>query len=245
MRSRRKPTGAGDAGDAGNPLMELFRAIAAGDLERVLRWLEADPALVTARAPIGASAAAASDFFFTEIAHYVYAGDTALHIAAAAFNPELVTHLIARGAALSAKNRRGAEPLHYASDANREAPEAQAETIRRSCAAGADPNALDASGVAPLHRAVRTRGVSAVEALLAAGANPRAKNGSGSTPLHLAVQNTGRGGSGTAAAIERQREIIERLLEHGALPSDADHRGKTALDAARAPWIRDLLARTG
>jgi len=48
--------------------------------------------------------------------------------------------------------------LHIASAANREAPEAQAATIRGLCAAGADPNALDASGVAPLHRAVRTRG---------------------------------------------------------------------------------------
>jgi ankyrin repeat protein len=240
--SRRKQSGVGAAGDA---LMDLFRAIAAGDSDRALSLLEAAPALATARAPVGASRAVASDYFLSAIAHYVYAGDTALHVAAAAFSPRLVEALLERGAALSAKNRRGAGPLHYASDANRDAADAQAQTIRCLCAAGADPNALDASGVAALHRAVRTRGVSAVLALLAAGANPRAKNASGSTPLHLAVQNTGRGGTGTPAAIERQRQIIVLLLAHGALPSDVDQGGKTALEAARAGWMRELIARTG
>jgi ankyrin repeat protein len=225
--------------------MGLLRAIASGDERRALQLLEATPALATGRLPVGATAQASSDYFFTEIAHYVYAGDTALHIAAAAFNPAWVTRLIGRGASLSAKNRRGAEPLHYASDANRHAPEAQAETIRHLCAAGADPDAREASGVAPLHRAVRTRGASAVLALLDAGADARLKNGSGATPLHLAVQNTGRGGTGIAAAIERQREIIVLLLARGAQPSDVDARGKTALDAAHAPWIRELLAGTG
>lgn len=241
MSSKRRPGGASDGAD--EALLDLLRAIVAGDAARAARRLDAAPALVAARVQVGASAERASDFFFTEIAHYVYAGDTALHVAAAAFNPVLVSDLIRRGALLSAKNRRGAEPLHYASDANRDAPDEQAETIRRLCAAGADPNALDASGVTPLHRAVRTRGASAVEALLAAGAAVRAQNASGSTPLHLAVQNTGRGGSGSASAIERQRAIIELLLARGAVPGDVDQRGKTAAEAARAAWIRELLAR--
>jgi ankyrin repeat protein len=38
-------------------------------------------------------------------------------------------------------------------------------------ARGADPDALDKDGVAPLHRAVRTRSTGAVAALLAAGAD--------------------------------------------------------------------------
>jgi hypothetical protein len=234
----------GDASEgASEALMDLLRAIAAGDVRGATQRLAMAPALATARVQVGASAQAASDHFLADIAHYIYAGDTALHIAAAAFSPALVSDLIRRGAPLSAKNRRGAEPLHYASDANRDAPEEQAETIRRLCAAGADPNALDASGVAPLHRAVRTRGATAVEALLAAGAHARAKNASGSTPLHLAVQNTGRGGTGAASAIGRQRQIILILLAAGAVPGDADQRGRTAADAARAPWIRELLAR--
>lgn len=241
MGSRRKQADASEGAD--DALMALLRAIAGGDAQGALRRLEAAPALATRRVPVAAGARSASDCFFTEIAHYAYGGDTALHIAAAAFDAALVTRLIAQGADPSAKNRRRAAPLHYASDANRDAPDAQAETIRRLCAAGADPNALDASGVAPLHRAVRTRGASAALALLDAGADARLRNSSGSTPLHLAVQNTGRGGTGTAAAIDRQREIIGLLLARGAVPSDVDQRGKTAADVARAAWIRELLAR--
>jgi ankyrin repeat protein len=52
--------------------------------------------------------------------------------------------------------------------------------------AGADPNALDHSGVTPLHRAVRTRCAAAVQDLLEGGADMLAKNKSGATPLRLA-----------------------------------------------------------
>jgi hypothetical protein len=43
-------------------------------------------------------------------------GDTALHIAAAAYEPEIVTLLIEHGAGVDEKNRRGARPLDYAAD---------------------------------------------------------------------------------------------------------------------------------
>ena len=39
--------------------------------------------------------------------------------------------------------RRGAEPLHYAADANHWDPAAQAETIAYLLSAGADPHAVD------------------------------------------------------------------------------------------------------
>lgn len=48
-------------------------------------------------------------------------------------------------------------------------PDAQVATIGCLIAAGADPNAMDKSGVAPLHRAVRARCAAAVEALLDGG----------------------------------------------------------------------------
>jgi len=79
--------------------------------------------------------------------------------------------------------------------------------------AGADPNALDKSGVAPLHRAVRTRCMAAVRALLAGGADPNLANKSGSTPLALATQTTGRGGSGSPEARREQVEIVRLLRE--------------------------------
>ena len=221
--------------DAG--LAELLRAIASGDTAHAVRILDTSPALATAPVSVGASAESGDGCFLTEIQHYFYAGDTALHIAAASYHGDLTEHLIGLGADCSAKNRRGAEPLHYAADTNHDDAIAQARVIGRLCAAGANPNARDKGGVAPLHRAVRTRGAAAVGALLAAGADPRLKNKNGSTPLHLAVQNTGRGGTGGASSVGRQKQIISLLLEHGALPTDPDGRGRSVGRAATAEWI--------
>ena len=221
--------------------LDFVRLVVNGDIDEVYRRLAASPSLATVRAEVGAARNGAPDFFFTEIAHYLYAGDTALHMAAAAFRRPVSELLIAHGADCHAKNRRGAEPLHYAADANRWAPTAQAETIEYLLSVGADPNGLDKSGVAPLHRAVRTRSLPAVRALLDGGANPRAPNRSGSTPLHLAVQTTGRGGSGSEHARQQQAGIIRLLLERGARPTDKDGRGRQVHSAAAAEWIRTLL----
>jgi hypothetical protein len=108
------------------------------------------PALSSARVAVGATRQAAKPHFLDEIAHYVYAGDTALHIAAAAYRPAIVRMLIAMGAEVGAKNRRGAEPLHYAVDGGPGSPawnpSAQAETVACLIEGGADPNAVDQGG---------------------------------------------------------------------------------------------------
>jgi hypothetical protein len=221
--------------------MELVRAIVVGDTMKVFGLIAVSPDRVRARAAVGAARQTGAPYFFEEIKHYLYAGDTALHMAAAGFKSEIVQELIDRGADCSAKNRRGAEPLHYASDANTWNPGAQAATIECLLRAGANPNAVDKSGVLPLHRAVRTRCVAAVQALLAGGADPRGRNSNGSTPLHLAVQPTGRGGSGAPHAVEQQRQIILLLLQSGANPADQDVHGKSVYDVIAAGWIRELL----
>jgi ankyrin repeat protein len=194
-------------------LMALIRVVGADDAS-AMRLLASSPALAAARLAQGATREAATDFYLVPIAHYVYAGDTALHVAAAAYRHEIAKKLIAMGADLRARNRRGAEPLHYAADGTPGAPTwnppAQAETIAILIAAGADPNAVDNSGVMPLHRAVRTRCAAAVKALLAGGADALAKNKNGSSPMLLATQNTGR--SGSPGARVQQIEIV-RLLE--------------------------------
>ena len=222
--------------------LDFVRLVVKGDVNDVSRRLMANPALATARAEVGATRQDATDFFFTEICHYLYAGDTALHMAAAAFRRPLAELLVAHGADWRAKNRRGAQPLHYAADSNRWEPTAQAEMIAYLLSIGAGPNVTDRSGVAPLHRAVRTRSSPAVRALLDGGANPRARNKAGSTPLHLAVQTTGRGGSGSPHARQQQADIIRLLLERGAKPADKDGRGKQVRQAATSEWVRTLLA---
>lgn len=220
---------------------DFVRVVVAGDLHEVSSLLARDPALATTASHVGATRQDASDFFFGSIAHYLYAGDTALHMAAAGFRRAVAELLIAHGADCRAKNRRGAEPLHYAADANHSDPAAQAATIAYLLTVGAEPNTVDRSGVAPLHRAVRTRSLAAVRALLDGGANPRQPNKAGSTPLHLAVQNTGRGGSGSPHAREQQADIIRLLVERGARVTDRDGQGRTVQQAATSESIRALL----
>jgi hypothetical protein len=192
--------------------LSLIRLVVAGKKAETRRVLEASPSLATTAAQGGAARGDPRPFFFATIGHYLYQGDTALHMAAAAHHPDIVELLVAHGADVRAKNRMGAEPLHYAADGDRN-PDAQAGTIRALIAAGADPNAVCKRGVAPLHRAVRTRSSAAVRALLAAGANPRKKNGNGSTPQQLAKWTTGKSGSGTARAHHEQAEIIRVLRQ--------------------------------
>jgi hypothetical protein len=206
------------AGDSA--LMALVRAIVVGDVASAARLLAAAPALASARFERGATRQDAKAHYLDEITHYVYAGDTALHIAAAAYRREIVLKLIEMGADVRARNRRGAEPLHYAVDGVPGSPmwnpRAQAATVARLLKAGADPNAIDQSGVTPLHRAVRTRCAAAAKALLEGGADARRKNKSGSTPMRLATQSTGRGGTGSPDSKAQQAEIVRLLEEHGA-----------------------------
>jgi hypothetical protein len=196
-------------------LLALFAAIASGDHDEIARRLDTSPGLARRPIEVGASRQDAETYFLVAIRHYVYRGDTALHIAAAAHRRAVAESLVAKGADVRARNRRGAQPLHYAADGSPGAehwdPVAQRDVVTYLIEAGADPDALDKSGVAPLHRAVRTRSSGAVGALLEGGADPRLPNKSGSTPLDLAVQTTGRSGSGSDAAKDEQRRILALL----------------------------------
>src|SRR5262245_25168697 len=95
-------------------LMSLVHAIVAGDEDGVSARLAANPALATGRLGQGATRQSAKPFFIAEIGRYIYAGDTALHIAASAYRREIVRKLLAAGADVGARNRRGAEPIHGA-----------------------------------------------------------------------------------------------------------------------------------
>ena len=226
-------------------LLSLLSAIASGDRTEIARLLDSSLGLASRAIRTGASRQDSETYFLMAISHYVYAGDTALHLAAAANQPELVELLITRGADVRARNRRGAEPLHYAADGGPDSahwdPVAQREVITCLIAAGADPNAMDKSGVAPLHRAVRNRCSEAASTLIDNGANPRLTNKSGSAPLHLAVQNTGKSNSGSKACKAEQGRLIALLLRHGASPSDVDAHGTSVVAATSSDWIRHLL----
>src|SRR5262249_31797291 len=125
-------------------LMDFIRAIARGHVSAVKGALAAEPALATASVAPRSPRQEAASYFLNEMSHYAYGGDPALHGAAAAFRRRIAEMLVAKGASVSARNRRGAQPLHYAADGNRE-PLAQADIIGYLLSIGADANARDKS----------------------------------------------------------------------------------------------------
>src|SRR6476659_2158337 len=218
---------------------KLLAAIVDDDVSTVKRLLKADGGLTTQ--PIRKA-----KLYQSKIFHWIYVGDTALHLAAAGYRVEIVSALLKAGADVnSAKNMRRSSPLHYAADGFITGPfwdaKRQVATIRCLLDHGADIHLADKNGATALHRAVRTRCAAAVRFLLTAGADPTRKNNPGSTPFHLAVQNTGRGGSGEPEAIEAQREIIEAFLACGVSTRRKDGKGKSVVESAQSEWIRELL----
>jgi len=220
-------------------MQAILAAVVEDDRPRARELLKADPGLATRL--IGEAR-----LYESKIVHWIYVGDTALHLAAAGHRVELVRLLLAAGAdANSAKNRRQSGPLHYAADGYINGPDwnavRQVQTIQCLLDAGADIDARDKNGASPLHRAVRTRCAAAVKCLLERGSDPKLKNKSGSTPFHLAVQNTGRGGTGVEIAKAAQREIIHNFISFGLKPTLKDGKGKSVFDRARGSWVRDVL----
>ncbi len=218
----------------------LLKAILDDDRPKVEKLLKADATLATRLIE-------EAKLCQSKIFHWIYVGDTALHLAAAGYRVEIVRRLLAAGADPNATtNHRHSGPLHYAADGYITGPvwdaKRQVKTIGVLLDAGADINAQDKNGAAPLHRAVRTRCAAAVRCLLKAGGDPTLKNKSGSTPFHLAVQDTGRGGSGADEARAAQRQIIEAFLSFGVSTGLKDGKGKSVLDCARSSWIHEMLS---
>jgi len=151
----------------------------------------------------------------SDVKRYIFAGDTALHLAAAYSRTEIARILIDAGAKLNAKNRHGAEPLHAAAAGQPGSlswnPVEQSKMLELLVKAGADPNATDKRGVTPLLIAVRTRCAAAVQTLLHHGADPKHTSKRGSTALKLAKITSGRSGSGSQEARSEQQKILRML----------------------------------
>jgi ankyrin repeat protein len=153
------------------------------------------------------------DIFVPAIPHWLYTGDTPLHLAAASLDTSAATGWLAAGADPNTVNRRGAAPLHYACDPRPAtgtwSRDAQQRMIELLVAAGAVIDAADKGGVTALHRAVRARSPRAVATLLALNADPTVRTKRGSTPRDMAAKPTGAGG--TAGSVAEQRAILDLL----------------------------------
>ncbi|XYI03809.1 ankyrin repeat domain-containing protein [Sorangium sp. So ce1128] len=188
-------------------------------------------------APDSCRARMSQDHLVEEIPHWLYVGDTSLHLAAAALRLDEARLLLRAGADPNAENRRGATPLHYACDPRPRSAvpwsrESQTGLIRLLVEYGADLERADRGGATALHRAVRARSPGAVGQLLALGAQPNCRLGKrGSSPLHLAAQSTGAGG--TVGSMDEQLDIIRLLLQRGADPTATDAADRTPRDGAR------------
>jgi hypothetical protein len=223
-----------------SPFQSLFAAILEDDHAKVKELLNNDPDLAK-------RSVVEEDRYESSIAHWLYAGETGLHVAAAGYRVEITRMLLAAGAdCAAAMNRRCSQPLHYASDGYLDSPSwnvrQQIAMIRLLLKAGSSIDAQDKNGATPLHRAVRTRCAAAVKCFLDAGADPTIRNRPGSTPFHLAVQNTGRGGTGSEQARTAQREILRAFLERGVSPTLTDAKGKSILAWAKSNWIHQILS---
>ena len=119
----------------------LLAAILDDNRARVKELLKADSGLVT-------RVIEEARLYESPIFHWIYVGDTPLHLAAAGYRVEIVKLLLAAGADPNAAgNHRHSSPLHYAADGYINGPawdaQEQVKTIRCLLDAGADINIQD------------------------------------------------------------------------------------------------------
>src|SRR5262245_31888831 len=92
-----------------DPFQLLLDAVIADDAVKVKSLLKLDPAL--------ARRTVVNPWLDRQLPHWIYKGDTALHLAAAGYRVAIAKMLLAAGADPCADtNHRRSQPLHYASD---------------------------------------------------------------------------------------------------------------------------------
>ena len=174
-------------------------------------------------------------------------GRTALISAAARGDLEVVNLLVQGGADVNVKDDTGYTALLHAIEANYDQVEhvllnhpkldpsargfngvttlskyvwrERKEAVQKLLKLGADANAQDNDGDAPLHGAAQSGNVEIMDLLLAKGGDPNLKNKQGGTPLMWAV-------------VFGHEDAARRLIEAGANPLVKDSEGMTALDWA-------------
>jgi ankyrin repeat protein len=159
--------------------LSLFEACAAGELERVERFISHPPGTVD-----------------VDINAHSSDGWTPLHLASFFGHAKVIELLLAHGADVAARstNSTGNTPLHAALAAN------QKMAVGLLIGHGADVNAPDASGWRPLHLAAVNNALDVMKTLIAQGADAGGTNREGLTAMQLAEQ---KGHREAAALLKR------------------------------------------
>ncbi len=204
--------------ESGYDFLELEYAIDQGDLDAIERQL-GKSASANVRSPDGNKR-------------------TVLHVAVNRDNPDAVKLLIEHGADPNAQSKRGVTPLHLAAD--------NAVLARLLIEHGARVDLLDEKGRSPLHSAARVGNKEVVQLLISFGADiggaPRTpQSPSGYSPALAALENRqiemakfllfdldrdnleaeNLEALYSAAAFQREFEMMRALVEAGADPNEA------------------------
>ncbi|XP_058801309.1 titin homolog isoform X2 [Phymastichus coffea] len=147
-------------GKQGDPSTVFLRAARAGQLEKVLEYLDSGVDINSSNAN----------------------GLNALHLAAKDGHFEIVQELLKRGAIVDAATKKGNTALHIASLAGQE------EVVQLLVQQGASVNAQSQNGFTPLYMAAQENHDSVVKFLLGKGANQTLATEDGFTPLAVAMQ---------------------------------------------------------
>lgn len=181
-------------------------------------------------------------------------GSTPLHHAAGFGTLAAVKQLLAAGAPVNAKNRRGATPLHWAlldeakvrvlldAGADKDARQADGRSVvyqaaslgngnailRILLASGASATTPTANGQSPLIAAANRGDVEAMRLLLVAKADPHHQSGTGANAL-------------MAAAASRNPRAVALLLDLGANPNAVTKKNETALSNAATAGVEETV----
>ena len=169
-------------------------------------------------------------------------GQTALHRASSRYGIDTMRLLLKHGPDVNALDNSGSTPLHVANSE---------KAVRLLLEHGANSNLQNGQGQTALHKASLRGYPDILHLMLNHGAEVDAQDNDGSTPLHLMISKVSMNSeapddseafddSKVVIDLESLREVIKRLLEHGASVHRVNNRGETPLQVAAVRGLQEI-----